>query len=217
MSVTTAPRVLVVGASPRGAASFSLALADSVVGALLHEHPAAQVDRLDVFDLAPFATESTAAKMAVLAGEDVPADLTAAWDGVRALWERVAAADVLVLAVPIWNHGVPWALKLFIDTVTQPGMAFGFDPSEGYRGLLGGRRAVAVYTSAVWSPGVAPSFGTDEASAAVRGWLSFVGIDDVQEVRLHTTYPTPDLAERVARAHDDARAAGRALAGALVR
>ena len=69
-----------------------------------------------------------------------------------------------------------------------------------------------MHTSAVWAPGVPPAFGTDEASPSLRGWLEFVGIDDVREVRLHTTYPTDDLDERVAHAHEDARAAGRAAA-----
>ena len=46
----------------------------------------------------------------------------------------------------MWNHGVPWALKHFIDTVTQPGMAFSFDPEAGYSGLLKGKTAVVIYT-----------------------------------------------------------------------
>jgi len=210
---TTAPRLLVVEGSPRGEASFALALANSVVDAFLAEHPGAEVDRLDVFaDLAPFGPAQAEAKMAVIGGEPVPPADTAAWDDVVAVWRRVAAADVLVIAAPIWNHGLPWAVKLLIDTVTQPGLAFDFDPVDGYRGLLGGRRAVVVHTSAVWAPGVAAAFGTDEASPSLRGWLEFVGIDDVREVRLHTTYPTDDLDERVAQAHEDARAAGRAVA-----
>jgi FMN-dependent NADH-azoreductase len=59
---------------------------------------------------------------------------------------------------------------------------------------------------------VPPAFGTDEASPYLRGWLEFIGIDDVREVRLHTTYATPDLAERVDRAHAEARAIGHELA-----
>jgi FMN-dependent NADH-azoreductase len=183
MSITaTAPRVLVVGGSPRAGDSYALALAEGVVDAFV--------------------------------GAPVPSEDTEAWDGVVAVWERLAAADLVVIAAPIWNHGLPWALKLFIDTVTQPGLAFGFDPAEGYHGLLGGRRAVVVHTSAVWSPGVPPAFGTDDASPYLRGWLEFVGIDDVREIRLHTTYPTPDLEERVERAHAEARAIGRELAAA---
>jgi FMN-dependent NADH-azoreductase len=211
-ATVTAPRVLVVGASPREEGSYALALADAVVEAFVAEHPGAEVDRLDAFSLAPFGARRTAAKMAVIAGEDVPEAAAAEWEDVRAVFERVAAADLLVFAVPLWNHGLPWALKLFIDTITQPGLAFSFDPETGYTGLLVGRRAVAVYTSAVYSPGVAPAFGTDEASPYLRSWLAFVGIDDVREVRLQPTYPTPDFEERRQRAHDEAGALGATLA-----
>jgi len=44
------------------------------------------------------------------------------------------------------------------DTVTQPGVAFRFDPQTGYHGLLDGRRAVPVYTSQVYRPGVTAAF-----------------------------------------------------------
>jgi FMN-dependent NADH-azoreductase len=214
MSTTlTAPRVLVVSGSPRGERSYAVALAESVVDAFLAEHPGAEVDRLDPFaDVAPFAARQTDAKMAVIGGEPVAAGDEAAWGDVIGVWRRLEAADVVVIAAPIWNHGLPWALKLFVDTVTQPGLAFGFDPEEGYHGLLGGRRAVVVHTSAVWSPGVPPAFGSDQASPYLRDWLDFIGIDDVREVRLHTTYPTPDLDERVEQAHAQARAIGRELA-----
>jgi FMN-dependent NADH-azoreductase len=211
-ATVTAPRVLVVGASPRGEGSYALALAETVVDAFVAEHPGAEVDRLDTFSLAPFGARRTDAKMAVIAGEEVPGAAVAEWDDVRAVFERVAAADLLVFAVPLWNHGIPWALKLFIDTITQPGLAFSFDPETGYSGLLGGRRAVVAYTSAVYSPGVAPAFGTDEAAPFLRSWLAFVGIDDVREVRLQPTYPTPDFEERRRRAHDEAAEVGATLA-----
>ena len=38
-------------------------------------------------------------------------------------------------------------------------MVFGFDPSTGYTGLLAGKRAVVVYTSAVYYEGAPLAFG----------------------------------------------------------
>jgi FMN-dependent NADH-azoreductase len=62
----------------------------------------------------------------------------------------------------MWNHSVPWVLKHLIDTISQPGMVFGFDPGTGYTGLLAGKRAVVVYTGAVYYEGaplaLAPTF-----------------------------------------------------------
>jgi FMN-dependent NADH-azoreductase len=167
------------------------------------------IDRLDVFaELPQFAAAGTAAKMAVIAGVPIPADARAEWRRVELLAARVQAADTLVFAVPMWNSGNPWALKLFVDIVTQPGIAFRFDPATGYEGLLGGRRAVTAYSSQVFAPGVAAAFGNDFHSTFFRSWLRFCGIDEVHELRLQPTYPTPDLDARRAAVLERATALG---------
>ena len=38
----------------------------------------------------------------------------------------------------MWNFGIPYKLKQWIDVITQPGLAFRFDPAQGYL-PLGGR------------------------------------------------------------------------------
>jgi FMN-dependent NADH-azoreductase len=193
--------VLVVTASPRGADSYSVPIAEAFVEALGRD---VRIDRLDAFELAPFVARHAEAKMAVIARRPVPERAGAEWAQVQALGARVTAADLLVFAVPMWNGGIPWALKLFIDTVTQPGIAFRFDPETGYHGLLGGRRAVTVYTSRVF-----PRFGPDHQSTYLRWWLRFCGIEEIHELRLQPTYPAPDLDRAIAQARD--------LAGSLAR
>jgi FMN-dependent NADH-azoreductase len=193
--------VLLVTSSPRGADSYSVPIAEAFVEALGRD---VRLDRLDAFALAPFGARSAEAKMAVIARQRVPEHAAADWARVQEVGARVTAADLLVFAVPMWNGGIPWALKLFIDTVTQPGIAFRFDPETGYHGLLGGRRAVAVYTSRVF-----PRFGPDHQSTYLRWWLQFCGIEEIHELRLQPTYPPPDLEPALARA--------RALAARLAR
>ncbi|WP_320671229.1 FMN-dependent NADH-azoreductase [Patulibacter defluvii] len=207
-------RLLLVSASPRGEASESRRLS----AALLDGHAAAgggPVDRLDLFadPLPPFAAREATAKMAVIGGS-VPTGVdAAAWERVLALGARVAAADALVLAAPMWNSGIPWALKLFVDTVTQPGVAFRFDPERGYVGLLGGRRAAVLATSHVYAPGVPAAFGVDHHVAYLEQWLTMCGFGPVDVVRLQPSRPgSPGLEQRRERALAEARAVGRALA-----
>lgn len=206
-------RVLLVTGSPRGAASSSSELADALVESLRRERPETHLDHLDPFaELGPFAADAAAGKMAVIAGEPVPASAAAAWARVVEVTRRFAAAELLVFAVPMWNGGIPWALKLLVDTVTQPGLTFAFDPDQGYRGLLGGRRAVAIYTSRVFAPGVPPAFGVDFHSTYLSWWLRFCGIEEIHELRLQPTYPSPDFAGRREAALAQARRLGRELA-----
>ena len=189
--------VLHLNGSPRGERSESGRVAGTYLESLRASDPGLTVDRLDLFSLTPFAAQGASAKMDVIAGEAVAADRRAAWDDALATTERLRRSDLLLAAVPMWNGGIPWALKLFIDTVTQPGLAFSFDPETGYSGLLGGRRAVVVYTSQVYSPGVPEAFGSDFQSTYFENWLRFVGIDRIQTLRLQPTYAgDPGLPER---------------------
>lgn len=210
------PRLFFVHASPRGPRSESWALAEAVLAADAAGDRPHAVDRLELFATPPpaFATDAVAAKMEVIRGEAVAPEREAAWAAALALGQRVRDADTLLFTVPMWNGSVPWMLKLFIDTVTQPGVAFRFDPQAGYRGLLGGRRAIAIYTSNVYREGLPPAFGTDFQSTYFENWLRFCGIEDIAALRLQPTRPGPGLDERRAVALAEATALGAALAGA---
>lgn len=206
--------MLFVNASPRGTRSESLRLAEALLEARRLADPEAVVDRLDVFEdpLAAFSTDAASAKMAIIAGASPDAAAVAAWKDVERTAARVEAADTLLFTVPMWNAGIPWALKLFIDTVTQPGIAFRFDPADGYRGLLGGRQAIAIYTSQVYSTGVDARFGVDHHSTFFESWLRFIGIEQIEAIRLQPTHPGgTDLADR----REAALARARELGGAL--
>ncbi|AKE88108.1 MULTISPECIES: FMN-dependent NADH-azoreductase [Rhodococcus] len=199
-------KLLHVNASARGEHSQSLAIARAFVEALADRRPDLEVDTLDLFsaDLPEFGTVAADAKMAVFGGQEQTAEQKAAWDAARAVFDRFAAADVYVFNVPMWNAGVPYVLKQWIDIVTQPGWAFGFDPATGYEGLLTGKRALAVYTSGVYAPGVPLEFGADFATTFFDDWLRFVGITDTEVVRFAPTVltgaPDEDLAGHVAHA-----------------
>ena len=202
--------VLLVTSSPRGPRSESTALAE----ALLDAAGPLDVDRMDLFadPLPPFGPAATAAKMAVIAGAEPTGAAAEAWAAIQRTADRVRAADTLVFTVPMWNGGIPWALKLFIDTVTQPGIAFRFDPVTGYSGLLGGRRAIAIYTSQVYAPGVPPQFGVDHHSTYFDDWLRFIGVTRIDTIRLQPTYPgRPDLEAARAAATEQARRLGAGL------
>jgi len=204
--------VLFVTASPRNE-SHSVQLAGAFLDAYCDALPNVEVDRLNTFtDLPAFGAEQVSAKMAIIAREAVPAAVARDWAEVLDVTARVQAADTLLFAVPMWNGAIPWSLKLFIDVVTQPGVAFSFDPATGYTGLLGGRRAVVAYTSRVYAPDVPPAFGTDHQSTYFDWWLRYCGIDEVHELRLQPTFPGETFDTERERASIEARTLARKLA-----
>jgi len=205
-------RLLHISSSPRGAASESLALADEFVDAYRVAHPDAEIETFDLWDgtLPPFGPAAAGAKMAVFGGQEPSRDEAAAWRAAVATFERFDAADDYLFSVPMWNAGVPYILKQFIDVVSQPGMVFGFDPETGYQGLLRGKRATVIYTGAVWGPGRGAEFGQDFQQPFFDDWLRWSGITDITTIRFQPNLATADAegARRVAKAA--ARAAGAA-------
>lgn len=122
--------VLLINASPRRDASESLRIAEGLLEAMLASDPALVTDRLDLFESPPpaFGAGAALAKMDVIAGHEVGAERQEEWKQALETAERLRAAELWVLAVPMWNSSLPWPLKQLIDTVTQPGVAFSFRP-----------------------------------------------------------------------------------------
>ncbi|HEY6749234.1 MAG TPA: NAD(P)H-dependent oxidoreductase [Mycobacteriales bacterium] len=206
--------VLYVNSSPRGPRSESGRIAEALLAALVDTAPSVPVDRMDLFadPLPAFAQNATEAKMAVIGGAAPTGAAADAWAAIRRTAERVTAADTLLFTVPMWNGSIPWPLKLFIDTVTQPGLAFSFDPGIGYSGLLAPRSAITVYTSQVYEPGADARFGVDHQSTYFESWLRLVGLAHAGSIRLQTTYAgRPDLPQARAAALAEARRLGTEL------
>ncbi len=202
--------LLHISSSPRGEASESLALAGAFLQAVTEARPDISVDHWDLWDgsLPSFGPDGAGAKMRVFAGENPSGAQEIAWHRARLAFERFAAADLYVFSVPMWNAGIPYILKQFIDVVSQPGMLFGFDPEHGYTGLLQGKRAAALYTSAVYGDDRPPAFGSDFQAPYLDDWLRWAGITDVRSVQFRPNLAAADVAERRVIAHKEARAAG---------
>jgi FMN-dependent NADH-azoreductase len=209
--------LLHVSASPRGAESESLALAERFLDGLRESAPETEVDRWDLWDgtLPSFGPAAAEAKMAVFAGTDPEGDAATAWRSARRAFERLEAADRYLFSVPTWNHTVPYILKQLIDVVSQPGMLFDFDPVNGYTGLLRGKKAAVLYTGAVWGPGRDERFGVDFAAPYFETWLRWAGVDDISTVGLRPNLATADAESARSVAHSQAYALGRDFTAAV--
>ena len=203
--------LLHISASPRGAASESLAIAATFLDAYRDTHPDDEIVEWDLWDgtLPAFGPPAAAAKMAVFAGADPEGESAAAWAAVRRTFERFAAADRYLFSVPMWNAGVPYILKQLIDVISQPGLVFGFDPEQGYTGLLRGKKAAVVYTSAVYGPGRDPAFGADFQRPFFDDWVRWAGIDDVTSIEFRPDLATADADTSRRASHAAARDAGK--------
>lgn len=200
-------QLLHISASPRGGQSESLAVAASFMDTFRAEHPDVPVRTHDLWDgtLPAFGPDAAAAKMAIFAGEQPTGAAATAWQSAVDTFRRFDAADRYLFSVPMWNAGVPYVLKQFIDVISQPGLIFGFDPEQGYRGLLTGKKAAVIYTSAVYGPDRGPAFGEDFQAPYLTGWLRWAGITDISEIHFRPNLATADADTARRYAHEQAR------------
>jgi FMN-dependent NADH-azoreductase len=190
-------QLLYIESSPHGAASHSGAAARAFLHAYTGRHPRADVDHIDVWnlDLPPFDAEMIAAKFAVLRAQEATPAQQARWDEAVQLARRFNRADLYLFSLPMWNFGLPYRLKHFIDVVTLPGQNWRWSRETGYRPLLADKRAVLVYSSAGIYPQdtVAGIPNLDYQKAYMRQWLRFLGIDLAGEIEIAPTLSSPEM------------------------
>jgi FMN-dependent NADH-azoreductase len=187
-------KLLHISASPRGEKSKSRALALAYIEKCLSADPLTEVDTLDLWKapLPQFDGDWAAAKMTQFGEGEMTDALQANWTHLTQITNRFIAADHYVLNVPMWNSGIPYRLKQYIDIITQPGLLYGFAPETGYSGLLSGKTAAVIVSSAVWEQGVGPEFGEDFHSRYIEWWLNKIGVKDVRFIRFQPSMLTTD-------------------------
>jgi FMN-dependent NADH-azoreductase len=94
-----------------------------------------------------------------------------------ALIAELKRADVMVLALPMYNFGVPSTLKAYFDHIARSGETFRYT-DKGAVGLLTGKR-VLVFTA---RGGLYAGTPADTQTAYVRQFLAFLGMTDVEFV-----------------------------------
>jgi FMN-dependent NADH-azoreductase len=203
-------KLLYIEASPRKDRSHSIAVANAFLDAYAAAHPDDTIDRLDLWaePLPAFDGAMLDAKYAILHGNQPSAAEQAAWSEVERVVERFTSADKYLISMPMWNFGLPYVMKHYIDIVTQPGLTFSFSPDSGYAGLVDGPVAVVYASGGAYHEGSgAEAF--DLQKPALEGWLAFVGLTEVTRI---VVAPTLASAEDVERARASASDAARAQA-----
>lgn len=193
--------ILLILSSPRGEQSYSSRVARGLVEKLQAEHPGAAVKTLDL----------SVAPPPLLDGAQLHAFFTPEPDRTDEQREALARsdayvadlffADTLVIASGMINFGVPSTLKAWIDQIVRAGVTFRYGES-GPEGLVTGKKAYLVLASGgVYSSGPMESF--DHLSPYLISTLGFVGISDVETIRVEGTAFGPEATESALRAAEE--------------
>jgi FMN-dependent NADH-azoreductase len=117
-------QILVIDVSPRGSQSASRRVAKALMDRLHAQYPSARIIHRDlVKDNLPHLDEAT---LKAISTKDAAEALR--WKEAARLsdqlTEELLASDLLVIATPMWNFGIPPSLKAWVDYVVRPGRTF---------------------------------------------------------------------------------------------
>lgn len=180
-------RLIYVEASPLKHRSHSTSVAEHFLRAYQNAHTSDDIVRMDLWrvNLPAFDAETIDAKFAVLRTQEFTPAQWERWESMRSISRRFNEADKYVFSVPMWNFGVPYPLKHFIDVVTLPGENWTWSKEKGYEPLLSGKKALLIYSSANDYGDV--SSGSDFQKPYLRRWLNFIGVNDIDEINIAPT------------------------------
>lgn len=167
-------RVLVIESSARKEGSVSRQLTADFIAQWQAANPQ---DQIQVRDLA--VEQVPHLDIDLLSGWMKPAEQQNAVEKAAAarsnlLTDELLAADVLVLAAPMYNFAIPSTLKSWLDHVLRAGVTFKYTET-GPQGLLSGKRAYVLTARG----GVYSGSSLDHQEPYLRQALGFVGIHDV--------------------------------------
>ncbi|WCB94116.1 FMN-dependent NADH-azoreductase [Baekduia alba] len=123
----------------------------------------------------------------------------------RELVGEIAAADTIILGLPLYNFGPPSTVKSWVDHLIAPGLSLSAETGEG---LLGGRDFLVLASrGGGYQPGT-PRHGWDHAEPWLPHGISLTGLQPrfiAAELQLAETTPAmfdliPQAAESLAAA-----------------
>ena len=172
-------RLLHVIATPRGLASNTGRVSSALLEALDDHYDDLRVTTLDLFkaDLPSVAGRNIESKYKLMTGQVLDDSAKESWREIESTIEQFLATDVYLLTVPMWNFGVPYALKYYIDAIVQPGYLFRYLEDGRPEGLVLGKKMICVTSRGGDYSGYMKSF--DFLETYLQTIFGFVGITDI--------------------------------------
>lgn len=215
-------RILRIDASARTKGSVTRRMADEFLGAWQRIEPAAAVVHRDVgSNPPPIISEEWIA--ACFAKQTLTAEQRMLLAVSDQLIDELEAADVLVMTTPMYNYGMPAALKAWFDQVVRINRTFSFDLARGDRPLqpLMNGKTLVLLTS--WGEfGFEPggiNDGSGHLVPHIRTASRYLGVESIEhigvqfqefgdyryEASMAAAFDAiPELVNRLATSHADA-------------
>jgi FMN-dependent NADH-azoreductase len=186
-------RLLYITASPRGEKSFSLRTGSAFIDAYRKSHPADDVVTMDLNStpLPELCSDAIGGRYAAAQNIEQTPEQAKAWSEIKAVAENFKSFDKYVISTPMWNFGIPYTLKHFIDVIWHPTLTFGY--VDGKRvGFIKGKPIVVIYARGGEYKGAKKKI--DFQKPYLEWVLSYIGFEDIKSIVVGSTLMGEDIA-----------------------
>lgn len=186
-------KLIYVESSPRKARSKSITVAKAFLKTYQSANPDDEIVTIDLWEkaLPEFDGYTIDAKYQVMRGQGFDDAQATAWQAVVDVCDEFKSADKYLFSLPMWNFGIPYKLKHYIDVLAQPGQTFSFSPDSGYSGLVTGKPVAIVYARG-GAYGSDQAKGMDFQRSYMELLLGFIGFTDIHPIVFEPTVGAPD-------------------------
>ena len=173
-------KLLHIIATPRGDDSRTLKVSRVFLEAFSKKNPDCKIDELDVVtaNLPSLTLKMIYGKYVLLGGQELTEKLKEAWNPIQRLIERFLSSDGYLISTPMWNFGIPYSLKQYIDLIVQPKYLFRYT-DKGIEGLVKNRKMVVITSRGGDYGTESPFHAYDFQEPYLRAIFGFIGITDV--------------------------------------
>jgi len=99
--------------------------------------------------------------------------------------KELMAADIIVIGVPLYNFGIPSALKAWVDHIARAGVTFSYADGTP-KGLVTNKKVyLAIASGGIYSEGPMQSY--DFTEPFLKKALGFIGMNDITTFRVEGT------------------------------
>ncbi len=184
-------------ATPRPEKSNTLKISNAFLESFRAKHNDLDVEEINLFnEPIPAGTgDHIDAKYNLMTRQPLDDKMQAAWEEIEQTIKQFLSADIYLISAPMWNFGVPYTLKKYIDTIVQPGYLFGYNEQGMPFGMVEGKKMVCISTRGGDYSENSPFHIYDNQEPYLRAIFGFVGITNVHFVNAQPMDISPELRE----------------------
>ena len=188
-------KLLHIIATPRAHESNTLKVSTAFLDGLIAKHKDLQVETIELFteNLPNVAGDNVESKYTLSMGQPIDKRHKESWEQIESHITHFLSTDMYLISTPMWNFGIPYVLKYYIDAIVQPGYLYKYNELGQPVPLVLGKKMVCITSRGGDYSEHSPFHAYDFQEPYLRAIFGYVGITDMHFVNAQPMDITPDL------------------------